>query len=270
MLFDSHTHLESRRFDGDREAVIERAREAGVTQMVTCGSDLDASRQSVALARAHVGTRAVRIHAAVGIHPHEAWSAVVGDGNAPVTLAEAAFEELAALAGDPCVVALGEMGLDYHYDFSPRPAQRAVLARQLALAAELDLPVILHNRESDADFCQVLDDGPADLRGVMHCFLADQALADWALARGLYLGIAGPITFRNVTHLDDIVRRMPRERLLIETDCPYLAPQPRRGRRNEPAFVRYVAEHVARLWDTSLDDVAQQTTANARRLLGLE
>ncbi len=265
MLFDSHTHLESRRFDGDREAVIARAQDAGVTRMVTCGSDLASSRACVALARAHAG-----IHAAVGIHPHEARTAVTGDlATDPVALAEAAIKELMSLAADPCVVALGEMGLDYHYDLSPRPAQQAVLARQLELAAALDLPVILHNRESDADFRRVIDEGPDRLRGVMHCFLADGAMADWALGRGLYLGIAGPITFRNVTHLDEIVQQMPRERLLIETDCPYLAPQPRRGRRNEPAYVRYVAEHIAHLWGTTPDDVAQQTTANASRLFGL-
>jgi TatD DNase family protein len=266
MLFDSHTHLESRRFDGDREAVIRRAQEAAVMRMITCGSDLESSRQCLALAGAHDG-----VLSAVGIHPHEAKSALCGDPDAgEVSLAEAAFEELAELASHRSVVALGEMGLDYHYDFSPRPAQRAVLARHLALAAELDLPVIMHNRESDTDFRRVIEAGPRGLRGVLHCFLADQEMADWALARDLYLGIAGPITFRNVTHLDEIVRRMCRERLLIETDCPYLAPQPRRGRRNEPAYVQYVAEHVAGVWGTSVEDVAQQTTANANRLFGLE
>ncbi len=265
MLFDSHTHLESPRFEGDREAVIARAREAGVTRMVTCGSDLPTSRACVALAQAHAG-----LYAAVGIHPHEARSAAQEVAPGDVALDEAAFAELAELAGQRRIVALGEMGLDYHYDFSPRPVQRAVLAHQLALAAGLDLPVILHNRESDADLRRIVDAGPQELRGVLHCFLAESALAEWALGRGLYLGVAGPITFRSVTHLDEIVRQMPRERLLIETDCPYLAPEPRRGRRNEPAYVAYVAEHVARLWDTDSDTVAQLTAANASRLFGLD
>jgi TatD DNase family protein len=264
MLFDSHTHLESPRFQADREAVILRAREAGVGRMVTCGSDLATSRACLALAEAHAG-----VYAAVGIHPHEARSAATVAGD-ETSLHEAAFVELATLAGREGVVALGEMGLDYHYAFSLRPAQRAVLARQLELAAHVGLPVILHNRESDEDFRQVIEAGPQGLRGVLHCFLADAALAEWALARGLYLGMAGPITFRNVTHLDGIVRAMPRERLLIETDCPYLAPQPKRGRRNEPAYVRHVAEHVARLWGASFEEVARQTTANANRLFGLD
>jgi TatD DNase family protein len=262
VLFDSHTHLESPRFASDREAVIGRARQAGVARMVTCGSDLATSRACLALAQAHAG-----VYAAVGIHPHEARSAA--EGQEP-TLREAAFAELAALAGHDRVVALGEMGLDYHYEFSPKPVQRTVLARQLALGASLGLPVILHNRESDDDFREIVDAAPTNLRGVLHCFLADRAMAEWALARGLYLGIGGPITFRNVTHLDEIVTRMPRERLLIETDCPYLAPHPKRGRRNEPAFVRHVAEHIAGLWGATVAEVGRQTTANANQLFGLE
>lgn len=265
MLFDSHTHLESPRFEGDREAVISRARQAGVARMVTCGSDLATSRASLALAEAHAG-----VYAAVGIHPHEARSAVRAQEGEQATLLEAVFDELATLAKHERVVALGEMGLDYHYDFSPRPVQRAALARQLALAASMGLPVILHNRESDADFRQIVEAGPQGLRGVLHCFLADRAMAEWALARGLYLGIGGPITFRNVTHLDEIVAWMPRERLLIETDCPYLAPHPMRGRRNEPAFVRHVAEHIAGVWGATVEEVARQTTTNANRLFGLE
>ena len=175
-------------------------------------------------------------------------------------LDETIFARLAQLAQQPGVVAIGEIGLDYHYNFSPPDVQRAVLARQLELAHELGLPVILHNRESDQDLRQIVDAAPAPLRGVLHCFLADQAMADWALARGLYMGVAGPITFKNVRHLPEIIRRVPFDRLLIETDCPYLAPHPKRGRRNEPAYVRYVAEGLARVLSLSPEEVAERST----------
>lgn len=265
MLFDTHTHLESQRYDADRDAVIARAREAGIERMVTCGSDLPTSRACLELADAHDG-----IYAAVGIHPHEAWtaaSAVADSGE--IVLFDAAFGELADMAAQGRTVALGEMGLDYYYDLTPRPVQRAVLARQLELAAEIGLPVILHNRQSDDDLRSILEASSPRLRGVLHCFLADATLAAWALERGLYLGMGGPLTFRKVVHLEDIVRWMPRERLLLETDCPYLAPQPKRGRRNEPAYLRHVAERVAQIWNVSLEAVAEQTTANANRLFGL-
>jgi TatD DNase family protein len=262
-LLDSHTHLESPRFDEDREQVIARAREVGVTRMVTCGSDLETSAQCVALAAAHGG-----VHAAVGVHAHEASSAMGGRGVGAVS--EEAMTRLALLAEDPRVVAIGEIGLDYHYDFSPRDIQRAVLQRQLRLARDLELPVILHNREADEDLRQTLDAAGSSWRGVLHCFMSDAELATWALERGLYIGIAGPITFRNVAHLPDIVRRVPLDRLLVETDCPWLAPHPRRGRRNEPAYVRYVAERLAEILDVPAEEIAAQTTANACRLFGID
>ncbi|MBM3189985.1 MAG: TatD family deoxyribonuclease [Chloroflexi bacterium] len=262
-LFDSHTHLESHRFDPDRAEVIARARAAGVTRLLTCGADLETSGQGIALARAHAG-----IHAAAGIHAHEASSALVQGQEQPGApiLDDAAFRRLAALATLPEVVAIGEIGLDYHHDLSPRPAQRAVLARQLLLARELDLPVILHNRESDGDLRELVGASPDGLRGVLHCFLADATLAEWALARGLYIGVAGPITFRNIGDLPEVIRRVPLERLLIETDCPYLAPEPHRGRRNEPAYVRYVADKLAELRGISTEELARRTTENACRL----
>lgn len=257
--FDSHTHLESPRFDEDREQVIARAREAGVTRMVTCGSDLETSGQCVAIAAAHGG-----VHAAVGVHAHEASSAM-DDG----VVSEEAMTRLAAWAEEPVVVAIGEIGLDYHYDFSPRDIQRAVLQRQLRLARDLELPVILHNREADEDLREALE-AAGTWHGVLHCFMSDAELATWALERGLYIGIAGPITFRNVTHLPDIVRRVPLDRLLVETDCPWLAPHPRRGRRNEPAYVQYVAERLAEILDVPAEEIAAQTTANACRLFGID
>lgn len=263
MLFDSHTHLESKRYDSDRDQVITRAKRANVGRMVTCGSDLATSQQSIALAQTYEG-----VYAAVGVHPHEART-IARPHNGGIQVDSRALETLRAMATESRIVAIGEIGLDYHYDFSPRPVQRAVLAAQLELAAQLGLPVILHNRESDEDFRRVLEAAPTDIRGVLHCFLAEPAMADWALARGLYIGIAGPITWGKMPHLDVVVQSAPRERLLIETDCPYLAPHPVRGRRNEPAYVRYVAARVAQLWGATPDEVAQQTTNNANRLFGL-
>jgi TatD DNase family protein len=266
-LFDSHTHLEHERFDGDRDEVIARAKNAGVTRMVSCGSDLASSRQETVLASRYPG-----VYAAVGIHGHEARSVTdMGEGDAgDWLLVDDAFGDLVDLARLPGVVALGEIGLDYHYDFSPRDVQQTVMQRQLALAAELDLPVILHNREADDDTCRILDAAPGSLRGVLHCFMADEAMARWAVERDLYVGIAGPITFGNVEHLDEIVPLIPLHRLLIETDSPYLAPHPRRGKRNEPAFVRHVAERVAEIVDMPLDELARVTTENACRLFGIE
>lgn len=265
-FFDTHAHLEHARFEEDRQAVIARAASAGVSRILTCGSDEATSQASVHLARQHMG-----LYAAVGVHPHAAsslTSAPTADG-VPWRYDAEALERLMALAQRPEVVAWGEIGLDYHYDFSPREAQRAALAGQLEAACELGLPVILHNRESDAELRAIVEAAPDALRGVLHCFLADGVMAAWALARGLYLGVGGPITFKSVTHLAEIVRQAPPERLLIETDCPYLAPHPQRGRRNEPAFVALVADKLAEILGWSVAEVAGRTTENACRLFGI-
>jgi TatD DNase family protein len=264
-LFDTHTHLESSRFESDRAEVIAHAISTGVTRMIVCGSDLASSTAAVALAQAYD-----EIYAAVGIHAHEAHTVMRDGGTAsPGTCDDEAWAHLTSLAAQPKVVAIGEIGLDYHYDLSPRDVQRTVMARQLLLACALNLPVILHNRESDSDLRALLDAAPMGLRGVLHCFLADQDMADWALDRGLFLGIAGPVTFKSATHLPDIVRSIPLERLLIETDCPYLAPHPKRGGRNEPAYVVYVAERLAALQNMPLADLARRTTDNACCLFGV-
>jgi len=256
-LFDTHTHLESSRFEADRDDVIARAISAGVTRLVTCGSDLPTSEAEIALMQRHVG-----IYAAVGIHGHRAATVISAASGEIDEHCLTHLRELAAQAG---VVAIGEIGLDYHYDFSPRDVQQRVMARQLALAAELDLPVIIHDREADDDTRRLIEQAPP-VRGVLHCFLADARMAEWAVDRGFYLGVAGPITFGSVVHLADIVRRAPRDRLLVETDCPYLSPHPKRGRRNEPAFVRHVAEKLSEILDLPLDELAHLSTANACRL----
>jgi len=265
-FLDSHTHLESPRFEPDRAVVIARARSAGVTRMVSCASDLATSSTEIALADRWPG-----VYVSVGIHPHEAHSVIRGDctQQGHWELDQSSFHRLAELAAHPKVVAIGEIGLDYHYDFSPRAVQHAVFAQQLALGCEMDLPVIMHNRESDQYLRRLVDDVSTCPRGVLHCFLADRAMAEWALARSFYLGIGGAITFKSARHLAEIVRSVPIDRLLIETDAPYLAPHPKRGRRNEPAFVVHVAERLANVLGLSLQEVARQTTENACRLFGL-
>lgn len=270
MYCDSHAHLESGRFDHDREAVMDRAQRAGVARILTCGSDLATSEAAMRLSAARDG-----LYAAIGIHGHRAQSAVADVAGGAWRLDEGVFTALHALIASSRqnvmgakIVALGELGLDYHYDFSPRDVQRAVLERLLALAEAWGLAVVLHNRESDADLRAIVDNASPHLRGVLHCFLADDAMADWALARGLYLGVAGPITFERVTHLPAIIRRAPRDRILIETDCPYLAPHPRRGQRNEPSFVTHIAARVAELWGLTSAEVGRLTAENASRLFG--
>ena len=265
-FFDSHTHLEHPRFDSDRPEIISRAKSLGVSRMATCGSDLVTSQQEVGLAKTYEG-----VFAAVGIHGHHATSAIadIESRGCHWELSDAAFRHLAELAAKPGVIAIGEVGLDYHYDLSPRDVQRAVLERQLLLACELGLPIILHNRDADTDTRQLLENAPDSLRGVLHCFMAERGFAEWASERGLYVGIGGPITFKSVRHLGQVVRHIPLDRLLIETDCPYLAPHPKRGRRNEPSFLPYVAERLADELGIPLQELARRTTDNACCLVGI-
>ncbi len=264
MLFDTHAHLESPRFEGDARGAIERARSVGVTRIITCGSDAQTSAACVNIAHEHAG-----VYAAAGIHPHEARTICDENGALDVQLSETFFAQVGAWAREHAIVAVGEIGLDYHYGFSPRAAQRAALTAQLALASDLGLPVIMHNRESDRDFQSVLEQAPSKLCGVLHCFMGGPDLADWALSRGFYLGIAGPITFRNINELVATAREAPLDRLLIETDSPYMAPHPHRGTRNEPALVRFVAQRLADIRGMELEELARHTTENAQRLFGV-
>ncbi len=250
-LVDTHTHLDFPQFDGDRQAVLERAAQAGVEWMVDVGADLASSRRAVALAAGEP-----RLWAAVGVHPHDA-----------ATVTPAALAELRALAQNPRVVAIGEIGLDYYRDLSPRPVQRSALEAQLALARELGLPVIVHNRDAHEETLAILRTA-APWRGVMHCFSGDAAFARAVLDLGLYIGIAGPVTYPKAQTLAEVARLVPLARLLVETDCPYLAPQARRGQRNEPAYVRLIAERVAELRGLTLAALARVTSENARVLFG--
>ncbi len=256
MLIDTHCHLAGDEFVADLDAVIGRARAAGVTRAICI---LDASTP-VELERASdLAARWPTLRFAVGVHPHRA--AQVPDG-VPRTLVQAALDRVGA-------VALGEIGLDYHYDFAPRPLQREVFAAQVALAVERSLPIVIHTREADADTLEVLDAaGGGRARGVFHCFTGDQALADAALARGFHLSFSGIVTFPRAESLRDVARRVPADRWLVETDSPYLAPAPRRGGRNEPARVARVLEVVAEVRGLSLEDAAREAAANAFAVFG--
>jgi TatD DNase family protein len=260
VLIDTHCHLDSEVFDTDRDEVLARATEAGVTALLNPGTNLQTSASAVQSAEKYEN-----LFAAVGMHPNDStqWGA------------ESAGE-LSELARHPKVVAIGEIGLDYYWDKAPKNIQQQVLQEQLALAAELELPVIVHNREAGADVLKMLMDWQADLvlagsslaerPGVLHSFSGDRATAESAVAAHFLIGLTGPLTFKNAKELQEIAADLPLENLLVETDSPYLSPHPQRGQRNEPAKVRLVAEKLAELKDLPFSDVAAASTANARRL----
>jgi len=250
-LIDTHAHLDSSDYDHDRAAVIARAHAARIG-VITVGVDVPSSEVAVRLA-----TRHRSIWAGVGIHPHEAKS-----------FSTAVAERLRALAAAGKVVAIGEIGLDYYRDLSPRATQRRVFSEQIELANELELPVIVHNRESSTDMLGILRKH-RPRRGVIHSFLGDLALAQKFMELDLYLGIGGPLTFPKNEVLREAVKGMPLDRILVETDCPYLTPVPHRGKRNEPVYVEYVVEALARIKEIPREQVAAATTANAYRLFGL-
>lgn len=251
-MIDTHCHLEMKQFDDDREAVIERARAAGVEYMITISSDLEGCEGAVALAEQYDF-----IYATAGLHPHDAKD-----------LSESAFERIKELSRSPKVVAIGEMGLDYYYDHSPRDVQQRVFAQQLAYAKERDLPVIVHSRDAQDDTLCILEESGVR-KGVMHCFSGDVAMAERAIALGFHISLAGPVTFRNAASLKEVAKMVPDDLLLIETDAPYLTPEPLRGRRNEPAFLIHTARHIAELRGVTPDDIDRLTTLNAKRLFGI-
>ncbi|MBE0465618.1 MAG: TatD family hydrolase [Candidatus Desulforudis sp.] len=252
-LVDTHAHLDHIRFAEDRKQVLDRARDAGVGLIVTVADDLESARAAVNLADENPS-----VFAAVGVHPHDA------AGAAPGYLAE-----VRRLALRPRVVAVGEIGLDYHYDFSPRPVQREVFAAQLDLAAEVGLPVVVHSRQATADTFALLRE--ARWTGaVMHCFGGDWEAARSFLELGCYISLAGVVTFKGAAALCEVARKVPEDRLLLETDAPYLAPAPRRGHRNEPGYLYHTAAFVAGLRGVSLERLAEITTANARAFFNLE
>jgi TatD DNase family protein len=302
VLIDTHVHLDFHQFDRDRDAVLARAWQAGLVAIVTIGTNLETSQAAVALTEAYE-----QVFAAVGFHPHDA-----------KTADDVSLAELHDLARHPKVVAIGEIGLDFYRDHSPRDVQRRVFGQQLQIAAELGKPVVIHSREAHTDTMDILYQWaaqcpapasqprgvlhgkkpgcpdlwsgrngqrgfgggrpqglfpwkkPRPVAGVLHCFSGDLAMAQAAIKLGFFLGVDGPVTYRNARQLPAIVKDLPLDRLLIETDAPFLTPHPHRGKRNEPAYVQLVAEKIAELKNLPLQEVAQVTTANAQALFQIK
>ncbi|MCA9460704.1 MAG: TatD family hydrolase [Nitrospira sp.] len=255
MFIDTHVHLDDPRYDADRESFFQRAAEAGVTTFITIGCDLPTSQSAVRLAQ-----NQDNVFATIGVHPHEARE-IQPDW----------YSQFRELARHPKVVAIGEVGLDFHYDHSPRQIQRQRFREQIQLAKDLGLPLVIHSREAKEETIQILQEEMAnEVGGVFHCFSEDAWLAQKALDLGFYLSFSGIITFRNAQPLRGIVQTVPDDRLLIETDAPYLTPVPYRGKRNESAYVKLVAEQIATLKygdsPSGLEHVANLTSENARRL----
>ena len=256
MLIDSHAHIQGKEYAGEVEAVIARARQAGVETIIAVGGagDMSSNTEAVALADAFPG-----VYATVGMHPHDAKDVGADE-----------LQKLTQLAAHPKVVAVGETGLDYYYDHSPRDLQRRVFAEFIRMARETELPIVVHERDAAQDAAHLLRaEGTGKLRGVIHCFTGDYDAARAYLDLGFYISFTGIITFKNADTLREVVRQVPLERMLVETDSPYLTPVPYRGRRNEPAYVRYVAETIAGIKGFSLEEVARVTSENVRTLFGI-
>jgi TatD DNase family protein len=254
-MFDTHAHIQDPAFDADRADMLARARDAGVDRIMTIGTDIEDSRRAQAVARQHGLTYAL------GIHPHEA-------AGAPGDIEEA-FEAVIA-AGTAPPRAIGEMGLDYFYDHSPREAQRRVLVAQLRFARKHDLAAVFHQRDAFEDFVEVLRrEASGPMRGVVHCFTGSPAEARTLVDEfGLHLGIGGVATFKNAQNVRDAVVAVGLDNIVLETDCPYLAPVPHRGSRNEPAFMAATADRVAALFSLPAAEVASRTAATALALFG--
>lgn len=252
MLFDTHVHLLDERFDGDREEVVAQLTGYGVGNVVEASSDLENSVCAAAFAREHD-----IVHAAVGIHPH---SAGEWDGHTE--------EELRTLLQEPKVVAVGEIGLDYHYDFSPREKQKEVFEKQIRLALDVDMPIVVHSREATTDTLEILKKYPG-VRGELHCFSGSAETAVELVKMGFYIAFGGALTFKNARKTIEAARAVPTERLLVETDCPYMTPVPFRGKRNEPAYVRYAAEKLAEVKEVPVEEIVRVTEENAKRFFGL-
>ena len=249
MYFDTHAHYDSSKFDADRDAVLRALPESGVTIVVDPGDNAERSRRAVELAQQYP-----HVYAAVGWHPEEAenWD-------------ENSLPAIRELAKQPKVCAIGEIGLDYYWDATSRERQKEMFRAQIELALELDLPVIVHDREAHGDSLEIVRDYPA-LRGVFHCFSGSVEMAQELLRRGWYLGFDGPITYKNAARAPEVIRICPMERILLETDSPYLAPVPNRGKRNDSRNLPYIAATVARIKDMPVEAVAAQTMENGKKL----
>jgi TatD DNase family protein len=261
LMVDTHCHINFESYDDDRAAVLERAAEAGVAQIVNPAIDLDTSRAILDLVNDYAN-----LYAAVGIHP-----------NSSADFSPSMLDEVATLANHGKVVAVGEIGLDYYRDYSPKAKQATAFEGQLELAKRLELPVIIHNRDASDDVMAILEDWVRDLPdslqarpGVLHSFSAPLAIAERALAAGFFIGFTGPVTFKKADDLRRVAAAVPLDRILVETDGPFLTPVPFRGKRNEPAYIPYIVERLASLKTISDAEMAHITTANACRLFQLD
>lgn len=255
MLFDTHAHLNAEQYEEDLEAVIERAQAEGVSRVVVVGFDEPTITKAIALAEKYSF-----IYASVGWHPVDA-----------IDMTDEHLNWLEELAAHPKVVALGEMGLDYHWDKSPKDIQKEVFRKQIALAKRVKLPIIIHNREATQDIVTILkEEGAAEVGGIMHCFSGSAETAKECMKMNFYISFGGPVTFKNAKSVKEVATQIPLDRLLIETDCPYLTPHPYRGKRNEPGYVKLVAEEIADLKNLSFEEIASITTDNAKKLFGID
>jgi TatD DNase family protein len=250
MLVDSHAHLQWGSFDKDREDVIRRARKAGVEQIINIGFDIGGSRRAVELTEKYEG-----LYATVGIHPHNASQ-----------LNQETLNELRRLSQRRRVVAIGEIGLDYYRNLSPRETQKKAFEAQLLLAEELRLPVVIHDREAHTEIWEMLSKFKGRIHGIMHCFSESKEMAEQYIEMNFYVSLAGSVTFPNSHRLHEIAKSIDLKKLLLETDCPWLAPQDVRGRRNEPAFLTFTAKKIAELKEIPLGEVVEATTKNAKRI----
>ncbi|MBS4216638.1 TatD family hydrolase [Neobacillus rhizophilus] len=254
MLFDTHAHLNAEQFNEDLEEVIARAKEAGVTNMVVVGFDRPTITRAMELAESYEF-----IYACVGWHPVDA-----------IDMTEEDLKWIEELAAHPKVVAIGEMGLDYHWDKSPKDIQKEVFRKQIRLAKKVKLPIVIHNREATQDIVEILkEEGAAEVGGIMHCFSGSAETAKECVNMNFYISLGGPVTFKNAKKPKEVAAEIPLGKLLIETDCPYLAPHPYRGKRNEPSYVKLVAEQIAEIKGLTYEEVAEATTQNAKKCFAI-
>ena len=250
-LVDTHAHLDGERFNDDLDTVIQRAGDIGVNTIITVGCDLDSSRASIDLTK-----RYANIYATVGVHPHNG-----------AEIDSESLKQLEHLAGHEKVVAIGEIGLDYYRNRCPHDLQQQAFRQQIQLAQRCKLPIVVHDRDAHADVIRILnEENAAQIGGVLHCFSGDLAMAQQCIAMGFYLSFTGTITYPKNNEIREVIRQIPTKHILVETDCPYLAPQQWRGKRNEPAYVVKTAEKVAEIKGLSLADIARITSLNAQRL----
>lgn len=255
MLVDSHAHLDDVAYDEDRDEVISRALNNGISKIINIGADIKSSAKAIELSQNYD-----QIYAAVGIHPQDVANAKTKD-----------YDQLAEWLKLPKVVAMGEIGLDYYYDDgAPRDLQRKIFIEQIDVARQMNKPIVIHNRDAHGDVMNILKTEAKGLTGVMHCYSGSLEMAKELIKMNFYLSVGGPVTFKNSAKLPEIVANIPLEYLLLETDCPYLTPQPYRGKRNEPSYIKIIAEKIAQIRNISVEELALITTKNVENLFGIK